>query len=134
MEITIYNKKGIPCAYLATDNDNTIYLWNRQPVAYLDNENIYGLNGKHLGWFKRKRVMYDKNGLRIGFTTITCPSAIQVKTKKSAKKTKPEKTAKLSIRYGRPRLIGTILNNIPPRNTPPVPKKIRLYFVLFLML
>ena len=93
MEITIYNKKGIPCAYLATEDDHTIYLWNGQPVAYLDNENIYGFNGKHLGWFKR-RVMYDKNGLRIGFTTITCPSALQVKTKKSAKKTKTVKTTK----------------------------------------
>ena len=94
MEITIYNKKGMPCAYLATDDERTIYLWNGQPVAYLDNENIYGFNGKHLGWFKRKRVMYDKNGLRIGFTTITCPSALQVEPKKSAKKAKPVKTAK----------------------------------------
>ena len=94
MEITIYNKKGMPCAYLATEDDHTIYLWNGQPVAYLDNENIYGFNGKHLGWFKRKRVMYDKSGLRIGFTTITCPSAIQVEPKKLAKKVTPVKTVK----------------------------------------
>jgi len=38
--------------------------------------------------------MYDKNGLRIGFTNIICPSAIQVEPKKSAKKAKPVKTAK----------------------------------------
>ena len=38
--------------------------------------------------------MYDKNGLRIGFTNVTCPSAIQVEPKKSAKKTKSVKTAK----------------------------------------
>ena len=94
METTIYDKKGMPCAYLATDDGRTIYLWNGQPVAYLDGENIYGFNGKHLGWFKRKRVMYDKNGRRIGFTNVTCPSALQVEPKKSAKKTKPVKTAK----------------------------------------
>ena len=94
MEITIYDKKGKPCAYIAKDDDNIVYLWNGQPVAYIDGENIYGFNGKHLGWFKRRRVMYDKNGLRIGFTNITCPSATRTEPKKSEKKAKPEKTAK----------------------------------------
>ena len=93
MEITIYDKKGNPCAYIATDEGNTIYLFNGQPVAYIDGENIYGFKGKHLGWFKR-RAMYDRNGLRIGYTTISCPSSTQVEPKKSAKKVKPVKSAK----------------------------------------
>ena len=93
MEITIYDKKGNPCAYIATDDDHTIYLFNGQPVAYIAGENIYGFNGKHLGWFKR-RVTYDRNGLRIGFTKIICPSPTQVEPKKSAKKVKPVKSAK----------------------------------------
>ena len=74
---------------------------------YIDGENIYGFNGKHLGWFKRRRVMYDKNGLRIGFTNITCPSATQAEPKKSEKKAKPEKTAKTDIT-----LTSAVLNGI----------------------
>ena len=38
--------------------------------------------------------MYDRNGLRIGFTAFTCPSSTQVELKKSAKKAKPTKSAK----------------------------------------
>ena len=88
MKITIYDKKGKTCAYIATDDTNTIYLFNGKPVAYIDDENIYAFNGKHLGWFKRKRVMYDREGLRIGFTSICCPSnfnpSINLVTKRNA--------------------------------------------------
>ena len=94
MEITIYDKKGKPCAYIAIDDDNTIYLFNGKPVAYIDDESIYGFNGKHLGWFIRKRVMYDRKGLRIGFTSISCPSNTLVEPKKSAMKVKPVKSVK----------------------------------------
>ncbi len=94
MEITIYDKKGKPCAYIATDDTNTIYLLNGKPVAYIDDENIYGFNGKHLGWFKRKRVMYDREELRIGFTSISCPAHTLVEPEKSAKKVKPVKSVK----------------------------------------
>jgi len=97
MEITIYDKKGKTCAYIATDDTNTIYLFNGKPVAYIDDENIYGFNGKHLGWFKRKRVMYDREGLRIGFTSISCSSHTLVEPEKSAKKVKPVKSAKAAV-------------------------------------
>ena len=93
MEITIYDKKGNPCDYIAKDDDNTIYLFNGHPVAYIDGGNIYGFKGKHLGWFKR-RVMYDRNGLHIGYTEMYCPSSTQVAPGKSSKKAKPVKSAK----------------------------------------
>ena len=95
MEITIYDKKGKTCAYIATDDDHTIYLFNGQPVAYIDGENIYGFKGKHLGWLRR-RVTYNRNGLRIGFTKIICPSPTQVEPEKSAKKAKPERSARIT--------------------------------------
>jgi hypothetical protein len=47
--------------------DMTIYLWSGKPVAYLvpDNSregfNIYGFNGKHLGWFVHG-VAWDHSG------------------------------------------------------------------------
>ncbi len=50
-ETSLFDKDGIPVAYIATDNSQTIYLWGGQPVAYLYGDNVYGFNGKHLGWF-----------------------------------------------------------------------------------
>jgi len=50
-EISLYDYKGDAVAYIDTDNDMTIYLWEGKPVAYLKaNKSIYGFNGKHLGW------------------------------------------------------------------------------------
>jgi 4-fold beta-flower domain-containing protein len=54
-ETTLFSSQGKPTAYIA--DDSTIYLWSGKPVAYLypdsvnDGLNIYGFNGKHLGWF-----------------------------------------------------------------------------------
>lgn len=54
-EITLFNSRGNAMAYIA--DDLTIYLWSGKPVAYLkpdtrhDGLDIYGFNGKHLGWF-----------------------------------------------------------------------------------
>ncbi len=50
MELTIYDKSGRPHAYIA--DDGTIYLWNGEPVAYLEEEHVYGFNGTHLGRFE----------------------------------------------------------------------------------
>jgi len=40
--------------------------------------------------------MCDRNGLRIGYTTITCSSPTQVEPEKSAKKIKPVKSPKIT--------------------------------------
>ena len=50
-ETSLIDKDGEAVAYIATDNERTIYLWKGRPVAYLDGENVYGFNGNHLGWF-----------------------------------------------------------------------------------
>jgi hypothetical protein len=60
-EISLYNSSNDAVAYIAVDDDLTIYLWGGKPVAYVDGENIYGFNGKHLGWFSRGAV-YDHDG------------------------------------------------------------------------
>ena len=51
MEESLYNLRGDAIAYIAHDDDNTIYMWNGMPVAYIYDDCIYGFNGKHLGWF-----------------------------------------------------------------------------------
>jgi hypothetical protein len=76
MEKIFYNKEGEAAAYLAEDYRRTIYLWEGLAVAYLFEENhIYGINGKHLGWLKDE-VIYDNDGARVGFTSSTSPVSI----------------------------------------------------------
>lgn len=68
-EIDLFNGTAEPKAYVA--EDMTIYLWSGEPVAYLDTDrssseiDIYGFNGKHLGWFRRG-VVYDHDGYAVG--------------------------------------------------------------------
>lgn len=73
MDRTLFDQNGRPVAYLHYDYHASIFLWNGRAVAYIyENEHVYGINGKHLGWFIDD-VVYTNNGLRIGFTIATCP-------------------------------------------------------------
>ena len=60
-DMDFYDSRGRAVAYIAVDRDLTIYLWTGEPVAYLDDDSVYGFNGKHLGWFK-SGVIYDNDG------------------------------------------------------------------------
>lgn len=76
MEKVFYNKEGKATAYLAQDYRGTIYRFDGVPVAYLfEGSHIYGINGRHLGWYKDERI-YDQDGARVGFTSATCPVPI----------------------------------------------------------
>jgi hypothetical protein len=76
MEKILYDKEGEAVAYIASDYEGTIYLWEGVPAAYLFEEShVYGINGRHLGWFKGE-VMYNDDGDRVGFTSTTCPVSI----------------------------------------------------------
>jgi hypothetical protein len=75
VEKALFNKNGDAVAYLSDDYNSTIYLWHGQQVAYLFNERmIYGINGKHLGWFI-DGIIFNNSGERIGFTASACPVA-----------------------------------------------------------
>ena len=50
-EVALYNSDGDAVAYIDFEDEKTIYLWTGEPVAYLEDEDVYGFNGKHLGWF-----------------------------------------------------------------------------------
>jgi hypothetical protein len=65
-EVTLFNGRGKADAYIALDDEMTIYLWSGKPVAYLEKDsdsgyNVYGFNGKHLGWFV-KGILIDHDG------------------------------------------------------------------------
>lgn len=95
-EITLYNAKGEPIAYIdAGDEDLTIYLWNGTPVAYLqpvgDAFHIYGFNGKHLGWFENGRIR-DHKGFSVGFQKGAASISTKYESRKAYKKKKPYKS------------------------------------------
>ena len=48
--MTFYNKNGKPIAY--TEDNEHIYLFTGQPVAYFYGDAVYGFNGHHIGWFE----------------------------------------------------------------------------------
>ena len=92
-ELTLYNWRGAPQAYLATDDDNTLYSFDGRPLAYLDGENVYGFNGKHLGWFE-DGIVWDHKGQRVGFVAAKCPSLRSLEPFKGFKQFKPFKSFK----------------------------------------
>lgn len=65
-EVTLFDAAGSATAYIDTEQELSIYLWNGTPVAYLDKSSTYGFNGKHLGWLKQG-VVRDREGYGIGF-------------------------------------------------------------------
>ena len=92
-EITLFDTNGSPIAYILHDEDNTIYLWEGEPVAYLDGDDIFGFNGKHLGWFE-KGIMWDHDGFKVGFIKETLKAYAQYEPYKAYKQYKPYKAYK----------------------------------------
>lgn len=89
-EIALYDGAGSAVAYIATSEDLTIYTWAGRPVAYLDGENVYGFNGKHLGWFLDGRI-YDHKGKVAGTTAETAVVPLKSEPFKGFKQFKPFK-------------------------------------------
>lgn len=90
MEETLYNIFGAPIAYIAYDNDATIYMWNGRPVAYLVNDMIYGFNGKHLGWFING-IVWNKSGEINGFNQMASDVCVALSPFKGFKEYLPYK-------------------------------------------
>jgi hypothetical protein len=47
-EIALFDGYCDAVAYVVTDDDLTIYVWEGDPVAYLVDDSGYGFNGEHL--------------------------------------------------------------------------------------
>lgn len=97
-EITLFDSDGEPKAYIdADDKEIPIYLWNGEPVAYLepvsryDYYNVYGFNGKHLGWFEGGLVI-DHEGYVVGFIEGAVNKYTKYEPYKSYKKYLPYKS------------------------------------------
>jgi hypothetical protein len=93
-EISLFNSKGTPIAYVDTDDDDLpIYLWIGHPVAYISGDNIYGFNGKHLGWWI-KGIIRDHDGDVIGATKDAINMYTEYEPYKGYKEYKPYKSYK----------------------------------------
>jgi hypothetical protein len=95
-EISLFDFKERAIAYIA--EDRTIYLWDGKPVAYLDGQSkdgldIYGFNGKHLGWFKGG-IIYDHEGDVVGGIREVFKTVPELEPIKGLKELKPLKSLK----------------------------------------
>ena len=105
-EITLFDSEGSPRAYIDLDDEDcTIYLWDGTPTCYLtvadgfyEYFNIYGFNGKHLGWLE-DGIIVDHNGYAVGFVKGAISKYTQFEPYKSYKKYKPYKSYKQYAPY-----------------------------------
>ena len=96
-EIDLFNGAAEAKAYIA--DDLTLYLWDGEPVAYLDTSrsntevDVYGFNGKHLGWFRRG-IIFDHEGYAVGAVREAFIRRPMIVPFKAFKKFKPFKILK----------------------------------------
>lgn len=93
MEETLYNTEGQAVAYIDYDDEQTIYMWGGKPVAYLDGEDIYGFNGKHLGWYQ-DGILRDHDGNIAGFNKEAANVFLAFEPFKAFKQFKPFRSFK----------------------------------------
>jgi hypothetical protein len=93
-KINLYDSGGNAVAYIALDQDLTIYLWSGKPCAYLVDENIYGFNGKHLGWFRSWGWVYDHDGHVVAALAENFRTPVQSAPLKGLKELRPLKSLK----------------------------------------
>lgn len=93
-ETTLFDCNGSPLAYVARDDEFTIYSFDGEPLAYLDEDNnVYGFDGRHLGWFE-VNIIWNHQGQKVGFTADSCPVFTQLEPFKGSKQFKPFKGLK----------------------------------------
>ncbi|MBM4348674.1 MAG: hypothetical protein FJ106_02125 [Deltaproteobacteria bacterium] len=92
-EITLYDSEGDAAAYIDTDHDLTIYLWEGKHVAYLADDSVWGFNGKHLGWFESGIIGYHK-GYAVGCVKGAVSMNYNLEPLKGLKELRPLKSLK----------------------------------------
>ena len=94
---SLYDSTGSPIAYVETDL--SVYLWSGEPVAYVvpvdsqDDSNLFGFNGKHLGWI-RVGVVYDQNGKVVGAIKEAFSNPVRIQAPQAPKAPLPPKSPK----------------------------------------
>jgi hypothetical protein len=94
-EAEFFDSKGTAVAYFDYDDaDRTFYLWSEgEPVAHMDEDSLYGFNGKHLGWLQNG-VIYEHEGNVVAATVARFKDPVQPPPPKGPKQYKPYKDYK----------------------------------------
>jgi hypothetical protein len=91
-EITLFDLRGRPIAYISMDSDMTIHMWDGEPVAYLLVQNgihhVYGFDGSHLGWFE-DGVVRGRTGDIVGFIKGAVDIETEIEPLKGLKALRP---------------------------------------------
>jgi len=87
-EVTLFDSQGAATAYVAIEDDLTIYLWDGTPVAYLApntqvNLHVYSFDGTHLGWLE-DGIIWNHNGDAQGALRQAFSSAVQLEPLKAS--------------------------------------------------
>lgn len=107
MQETLHDGQGNAVAYIDFDDENTVYLWDGSPVAYLSSENrLYGFNGKHLGWYE-DGIVWDHSGRRNGYNAQALSVFAKFEPFKAFKKFKPFKSFEEFAKF-KPFKTGTV--------------------------
>lgn len=83
-----FDSKGNAVAYF--DDDDTLYLWSGEPVAYMDEDSLFGFNGKHLGW-RKDGAIYDHDGNVVAAIVGRFKTPVSAAPSKAFKEFKPFK-------------------------------------------
>jgi hypothetical protein len=94
--IDLYDSSGTATAYIDDYlTDKVIYLWDGKPVGYLhqnfNNTDVYGFNGKHLGWFEGGALRDNSGYVIVGTKEALGRTITTGESLKSLKDTPPEK-------------------------------------------
>ncbi len=96
-EVSLFDGRGQPTAYVAPQDEMTIYLWSGEPVAYLVPDGgdfaVYSNAGRHLGWFAQG-VMRDTQGAVVGAVREAFGSSTSIEPMKGAKSVRPMRAAR----------------------------------------
>lgn len=96
---TLFDKNKEASAYIDYADDQTIYMWDGSPVAYVEeDQKIYHFDGHFLGWYIHN-ILYDKEGYAVAAEKGVLKGAIsmitpQVEPIKAIKQDKPKKEIK----------------------------------------
>lgn len=95
MLLKFYDCETNPYAYC--EDEETIYTYEGEPVAYIDTQDIYAFSGKHLGFYEDGNI-WDHNGDVLLFTEDSIRTPLKAKESlmplKKLKSKKPLKGAK----------------------------------------
>lgn len=104
-EITVWDRRSVATAYIAAADDNTIYLWTGEPVAYLLDDHVYGFNGRHLGWYQ-DGIIWDYEAVSVGFTRQAPYVAQTSEPPKAAKQPRPARLPREAAPPEPPKTLG----------------------------